>query len=62
MQSNDHVIAQLDEVRQEFVAVRERSKYDDISDLPESEIVRFITRSRAAIHRVAGKPSVYVDQ
>jgi len=24
--------------------------------------MRFVTRARAAVHRIAGKPSVYVDQ
>lgn len=62
MQRDDRVIAQLDELIQEFSSLRKRSQYDDISDLPEGEVVRFVTRARAAIHRVAGKPSVYVDQ
>jgi hypothetical protein len=62
VQSDDSVLAQLDEVLQEFAALRKRSQHDGVSDLPESEVVRFVTRARAAIHRVAGKPSVYVDQ
>ncbi|MCI2429492.1 hypothetical protein LM602_06305 [Candidatus Acetothermia bacterium] len=62
MQPDDRVIAQLDELIQEFSGLRKRSQYDDISDLPKDEVVRFVTRARAAIHRVAGKPSVYVDQ
>jgi hypothetical protein len=62
MPVDDRFIAQLDELIQEFSALRKRSQYDDISDLPEGGVVRFVTRARAAIHRVAGKPSVYVDQ
>src|SRR5438046_1720378 len=62
MPVDDRFIAQLDELIQEFSALRKRSQYDDISDLPEGEVVRFVTRARAAIHRVAGKPSVYFDQ
>ncbi|MCI0407987.1 MAG: hypothetical protein L0191_05380 [Acidobacteria bacterium] len=62
MQSEERVVAQLDEVLQEFASLRKRSQYDDISDLPEAEVVRFVTRARAAIHRIAGRPSVYVDQ
>jgi len=62
MQPDESFLTQLDEVLQEFAALRKRSQHDDISDLPVGEVVRFVTRARAAIHRVAGKPSVYVEQ
>lgn len=58
----DELLAQLDDVLNEFSALLKRSKYDDISDLPEAEVTRFVTRARAAIHRVGGQPSPYVDQ
>jgi hypothetical protein len=58
----DELLAQLDDVLAEFGALLKRSKHDDISDLPEVEVTRFVTRARAAIDRVAGRPSPYVDQ
>jgi len=62
MAGNDRATTQLDELLKEFTELRKRSQYDDLSDLRDSDIVRFNTRARAAIHRLAGKPSVYVDQ
>lgn len=59
---NDRATEQLDELLKEFAELCKRSQYDDLSDLRDPDIVRFITRARAAIHRIAGKPSVYVDQ
>ncbi len=61
MEADENFLTQLDELLEEFAGLRKRSQYDDLSDLPEAEVVRFVTRARAAVHRVAGKPSVYVD-
>lgn len=62
MQADESFIAQLDELIQEFKELQSKSKYDDVSDLSDGEVIRFVTRTRAAIHRVAGTPSVYVKQ
>jgi len=62
MKIPDQAIAQLDEVLQEFKELRARSKHDDLSDHPAGVVVRFITRARAVVLRVAGNPSGYVDQ
>lgn len=56
------VLKQLDVLLDEFEVNRTGSKCDDLSDLKDHVWVRFNTRARAAIHRIAGKPSVYVDQ
>ena len=58
----DQLIAQLDDVLAEFGSLRKRSNYDDVSDIPEAEVVQFVTRARAAIERVAGRPSPYIAQ
>jgi hypothetical protein len=62
MATDDRIAGQLDQLLQEFSALRGRSQYDDISDLPEGEVVRFVTRARAAVHRIAGQSSVYAKQ
>jgi hypothetical protein len=62
MQADEQFVVQLDELLQEFKGLQSRSKYDDVSDLSDGEVIRFVTRTRAAIHRVAGAHSVYVDQ
>jgi hypothetical protein len=62
MPAGDLAIAQLDAVLAEFRDLRARSRHDDLSDLPEGDAIRFITRARAAIERIAGSPSAYVDQ
>ncbi len=58
----DQLVAQLDDILGEFATLLKRSKYDDISDLPEAEVTRFVSRAEAAINRVAGRPSPYADQ
>ncbi len=62
MTIQEQLLAQLDDVGGEFEGLRKRSQHDDISDLPEGEVIRFITRARAAIERVAGAPSVYATR
>ena len=61
-QIQQQFIAQLDEVLKNFQDLRSRGACDDGSDLPDHEATSFVTRARAAIHRIAGRPSVYVDQ
>ena len=58
----DQLLAELDDLLGEFAALRKRSQHDDISDLPEAEVMRFVSRAEAAIIRVAGRPSVYAEQ
>lgn len=55
-------IAQLDELLKEFKALQARSRAENLSDLPQGDVVRFITRARAAVRRIGGSPSAYVDQ
>ena len=62
METQDRLIAQLDDVIAEFSTLRKRSKYDDVSDLPEMEVTTFVSRAEAAIIRVAGRPSSYAEQ
>lgn len=62
MTIQDQLVSQLEQVLAEFDALLKRSKHDDISDLPEAEVTRFVSRAEAAIQRVAGRPSPYVDQ
>lgn len=62
MTIQDQFVSQLDEILAEFEALLKRSKYDDVSDLPEAEVGRFVSWAEAVIHRVAGRPSAYVDQ
>jgi hypothetical protein len=38
------------------------SQHDDVSDLPETELIRLLTRARAAIERVSPPNSAYVRQ
>ncbi len=59
---NDQILKQVDEIYQEFQSLRGRSAEDDVSDLPEGEIVRFNTRARSLIHRITGDSSPYVKQ
>jgi hypothetical protein len=55
------IIAQLDAVLQEFQAIKGRSVPGDLSDVPHEELMSVVTRARAAIHRIAGRPSAYFD-
>ena len=56
------VLGQIDEILEEVAALQKGAKHSDLSDIPEALLTRAVTRARAAIHRIAGKPSVYVDQ
>ena len=59
-QMQQQLIAQLDDVLEEFKRLKGRG--ERWSQLPEEEIMQFITRARAVIDRVAGRPSRYVHQ
>lgn len=62
MKFKSALLQQLDELLAEYEELRARAKYDDLSDLSEPDVVRFATRSRAAIHRISGPSSPYVSQ
>ena len=53
---------QLNKIIEEYQSLINRSQYDDLSDLPDNEIIRLTTRSRAAIERISGKNSAYYRQ
>lgn len=53
---------QLADIASEFEAMRRRSKYDDLSDMPEHESQALITRAVAAITRIAGETSAYATE
>ncbi|MFA5844166.1 MAG: hypothetical protein WC971_04965 [Coriobacteriia bacterium] len=55
-------LPQLIELLTEYLGLRSKSQHDDVSDLPEDVTVRFVTRARAAIHRIAGPHSRYAAQ
>ena len=56
------MIIQLNKIIEEYQSLKSRSQYDDLSDLPDNEIIRLTTRSRAAIERISGKNSAYYRQ
>ena len=58
----EHFLRQIDDVLRYQETMRERSKYEDLSGLPEWEYQRIITMALAAIERVAGRDSVYAQQ
>ena len=62
MTAKEAALFQLDELLNEYKALLGRARHDDLSDLPEGDCVRFITRARAAVIRIAGVPSAYLDQ
>lgn len=53
---------QIDEIFGEFQSLRERSNHEDLSDLPESIVVRTNMRARALFHRIFPPYSPYVKQ
>src|ERR1035437_2657939 len=56
------LIGQLEQIDSEWKALRRRSQHNDVSDLPGEEIVRLLTRARAAIERASPPHSAYVKQ
>jgi hypothetical protein len=55
-------LRQLDDLLAEYDALRRKSKRNDLSDLPNTDTIRFITRARAAIPRITGHSSLYTRQ
>jgi len=58
----DILLKQVEEIHKEFLSLKSRSKYDDVSDIPEIETIRFNTRARALIQRVCETNSAYSKQ
>jgi hypothetical protein len=58
-QMQQQLIAQLATVLKDFRLLKGRSQHNDLSDLPENQLTGFISRARAAIHRIAGQSSTY---
>lgn len=54
--------AQLDAVLNEFAAFAAKSQHDDLSDLPKADRQALVTKSIAAIHRIAGTNSSYAKE
>lgn len=59
---NQVLVNQLSELIDEYGSLRSKSRHNDLSDLEDSAVVRFITRARAAIHRMAGGGVSYTNQ
>jgi hypothetical protein len=53
------LIKQLDELLAKYSDMQRRSQHNDLSDLPKVERQSLVTRSLAAIHRIAGNDSTY---
>jgi len=56
------MVKQLDEILLAYNELKAKSKYDDLSELHESDFHRTITQSRAAIVRITGIISPYSQQ
>jgi hypothetical protein len=58
--NKDFFIKQLDEIITEFVRVKSRAKYDDLSgNTSIEEVATLLTKSKAAIARIVGNNSEY---
>jgi len=57
--SKNEVLRQIDAQLDLWRTARGRSKYDDLSDLPDAETNVILTRLAAAIHRLAPDGSRY---
>jgi hypothetical protein len=58
----DQLLRQIDDALAYQTVMREKGKYDDLSGLPSWEYERFATMALAAIQRVTGADSVYMQQ
>ena len=58
----DQFIEQLDSILEYYDPLKQKSRYDDLSDLGEMVAYELITRSRAAIEGVSERQSAYSDQ
>ena len=61
-QLKEHLLQQIDATLAYQKVMREKSKYEDLSDLPHWEYERIITMALAVIQRVTGTDSVYTHQ
>ena len=59
MDDRHHLLVQLNKLIGEFDQLETKSRHSDLSDLPEKNLVRFNTRSLAAVERIAGTTSAY---
>lgn len=62
MTSQEILLKQVEEIHKEFLSLKSRSQYDDISDIPEIEAIRFNTRAHALIQRICDSSSAYSKQ
>jgi hypothetical protein len=62
MTSKEILLKQVEEIHKEFLTLQNRAQYDDISDIPETETIRFNTRARALIQRICLTDSAYSKQ
>jgi hypothetical protein len=62
MKVQDQLLEQIKKIYREFLSLRKNSNYEDLSDLPDAEVIRFNTRARALIPRVSGDHSIYTKQ
>lgn len=62
MQLSTIALKQLDDLIAKYNDMRKRSKYDDLSDLQDSELLSFITAGLAALNRISGPSSIYVTE
>ena len=56
------LVNQLDDLIAEYDKLARTAKYDDLSDLPESEVVRLKMRCESALNRIAGNSSSYAKR
>jgi hypothetical protein len=56
------IIAQLESILKDFASLQAKSSHDDLSDTPKHERQALITRSVAAVHRIAGPNSAYAAE
>lgn len=57
----DILMAQIDKIQHEYGQLRQKSRYDDLSDL-RVESDSYVVRLRAAIERLAPDPSTYMAE
>lgn len=62
METKQKQLDQLNAILREYSEATPRSKYSDLSDLGDDFALALISRSRAAIHQIAGEASPYVNQ
>jgi hypothetical protein len=62
IQLKEHLLRQIDDTLAYLKVMREKGQHDDLSGLPHWEYERFATMALAAIQRVSGTDSVYMQQ